>query len=83
MLFAPADTKSRPLIHKDKRIRAKILSLIIISLLYVLNLVYFNQELLNASLYALMMQSVVMNPLTYKLFKAPYNNYKVYQKTTV
>ena len=28
-LFAPADTKSRPLIHKEKRKRAKILSIII------------------------------------------------------
>ena len=29
ILFAPADTPARPLIHKEKRIRAKILSIVI------------------------------------------------------
>ena len=30
LLFAPADTPARPLIHKEKRIRAKILSILIL-----------------------------------------------------
>ncbi len=83
LLFAPADTKSRPLIHKSKRIRAKILSLLILISIFILNYFKPNQELLNTTLYALIIQSISMNPLTYKLFKAPYNNYKMYQKTTV
>ena len=83
LLFAPADTESRPLIRKNKRIRAKILSLLIVIILYLINYYYPNKELLNASLYALIMQSIVMNPITYKLFKAPYNNYKVFQKNMV
>ena len=83
LLFAPADTSSRPLIHKDKRIRAKILSLLIIIIFYIINYFYKSQILLNTTLYALIFESIVINPLTYKLFKAPYNNYKVYQKTTV
>ena len=83
LLFAPADTKSRPLIHKEKRIRAKILSIIIIIILYLINYFYPNQVLLNTSLYALIIQSIVINPLTYKLFNEPYNNYKAYQKNMV
>lgn len=83
LLYAPADTKARPLIHKNKRIRAKILSLFIIIALYLINYLYPNQELLNTSLYALIIQSIAMNPLTYKLFNEPYKNYKAYQKNMV
>ena len=83
ILFAPADTKSRPLIHKEKRLRAKFLSLVIIFILFLINWLYPNQELMNASVYALIMQSIAMNPITYKIFKAPYNNYKVYSQKTV
>ena len=35
---------------------------------------------LNTSLYALLVESIVINPITYKLFNVPYNNYKVYNK---
>ena len=83
ILFAPADTKARPLIHKEKRIRAKILSIVIIILLFIINIYLKNNIFLNTSLYALIVQSIIMNPITYKIFKAPYNNYKAYQKTTV
>ena len=82
-LFAPADTKSRPLIHKEKRKRAKILSIIIVIALYIINIYLNNPIFLNASLYALLIQSFVMNPLIYKLFNAPYNNYKTYQNNMV
>ena len=82
-LFAPADTKSRPLIHKEKRKRAKILSIIIVIALYIINIYLDNPIFLNASLYALLIQSFVMNPLIYKLFNAPYNNYKTYQNNMV
>ncbi len=80
LLFAPADTKNRPLIHESKRKKAKFLSLLILIISYIINYYVNNQELLNATLYALIMESIVINPLTYKLFKAPYNNYKAYQK---
>ena len=82
-LFAPADTKSRPLIHKEKRKRAKILSIIIVIALYIINIYLNNPIFLNASLYALLIHSFVMNPLIYKLFNAPYNNYKTYQNNMV
>ncbi len=81
ILFAPADTKSRPLIHKEKRIRAKILSILIIIILYIINIFLNNNIFLNATLYSLILESIIINPLTYKLFKMPYNNYKTYQPT--
>ncbi len=83
ILFAPADTASRPLIHKEKRIRAKILSIIIVIFFYFINVYFQNRIFLNATLYALIIQSLSMNPLIYLLFHAPYHNYKTYSKTTV
>ena len=83
ILFAPSDTKARPLIHKEKRIRAKIFSIIIVIVLYIINLYLNNSIFLNTSLYALFIQSLVMNPLVYKIFNAPYNNYKTFDQTTV
>ena len=79
LLFAPADTKSRPLIHKEKRIRAKILSISII-ILFIINIFLKINIFLNATIYALTLESIVINPITYKLFNMPYNNYKVYKK---
>lgn len=83
LFFAPADTASRPLIHKEKRIRAKVLSLLICLGYFLLNHFYPSTLLLNTTLYALLFESVVINPLTYKLFNMSFNNYKTYGENTV
>ena len=80
IFFAPADTASRPLIHKEKRVRAKVLALLIYICLYIVNIYYPSQELINATMLAIIMQSIVMNPLTYRICHAPYKNYKKYVK---
>ena len=76
LLFAPADTPARPLIHKEKRIRAKILSLIILTCYLVLFLYVDSSFVSNTILYGIIMESVCINPLTYKIFHTPFNNYK-------
>ena len=83
LFFAPADTPARPLIHKEKRIRAKILSIFLLVIYLILYLYNFNSMFNNAILYALLMESVVINPLIYKLTGTTFNNYKYFQKTTV
>ncbi len=83
LLFAPADTPARPLIHKEKRIRAKVLSLIILVMYLVLYLYQFNPVINNTILYALLMESIVINPLIYKLTGTTFNNYKYFQKNMV
>ena len=83
LLFAPADTPKRPLIHKEKRIRAKILSLIILGFYFVLSFYITDPILKNLIIYALFMESISINPLMYKVFKTPFNNYKLYQKKMV
>ena len=79
VLFAPADTKARPLIHKDKRIRAKILSIIILTC-YLLLFLYLDSTVMrNAILYGIIMESISINPLTYLAFHTTFNNYKNYK----
>ena len=83
LLFAPADTPARPLIHKEKRIRAKIFSIIIL-LVYLTIIIFYNKQFLsNALLYGILMECIAINPLTYRLFNTPYNNYKTFQKNMV
>lgn len=81
LLFAPADTPARPLIHKDKRIRAKILSLIILTVLAILYYCCSFIIIKNTLIYSLLMEVISINPLTYKIFHTPFNNYKTYQIT--
>ena len=77
--FAPADTKLRPLIHKDKRLVDKILS-IIICITYILIIIFVNNSLLSTCLmYALLLEAVMVNPLTYLIFGQSFNNYKNYK----
>lgn len=83
IFFAPADTPARPLIHKEKRIRAKILSIFLLMIYLILYLYNFSNIFNNAILYALLMESIVINPLLYKITGTTFNNYKNFQKTTV
>lgn len=81
--FAPADTPARPLIRKNKRIRAKVLSLIIL-IIYLGVALYFNYSILtNCLMYGLLMEDISINPLTYKLLNTKFNNYKEYEKNLV
>lgn len=82
IIWAPADTPKRPLIRKEQRLKAKILSIIIV-LIYIVIYLLSNNELINNSLlYALTIQIICINPLTYKLTNTQFNNYKYYKKRT-
>ncbi len=80
LFFAPADTKKRPLINAKKRRINKTVT-VLISLLYLfLTLFIKNHIILNTLMFACIWQAICVNPLIYKLFKQPYNNYKCYLK---
>ncbi len=83
LFFAPADTPSRPLIHPDKRRRAKIFALMILTIYAILYFITNNLILNHVIIYAVLLESISINPLTYKLFHTPFNNYKKFQNTTV
>lgn len=81
--FAPADTKKRPLIRKKKRIMYKIIS-IIIALIYSIFIISTNNHFLKNTLaFSLFIETILICPLTYRIFNMPYNNYKKYSQLTV
>ena len=76
IFYAPADTVKRPLVNKKKRKIYKILSVlfafIFITLIFTIQNILFK----NMLTFALILQTVLILPITYKIFKLPYNNYK-------
>ncbi len=78
-IFAPADTEKRPLTNKRKRIIYKILSIIISIIYMILSLIIKDNTLSNCFIFALIIQIIIMIPITYKIFGVSYNNYKKYE----
>ena len=78
ILWAPADTPKRPLIHPDKRRKQKIYTCIICIIYFILSIVLNNYIITNSMIFALIVQIIIINPLTYKITKTPFNNYKTY-----
>lgn len=80
LIWAPADTPKRPLIRKEQRLKTKILSTIV-TIIYFIIYIFTNYSLIkNTLLYALIIQTICINPLTYKLTNTQFNNYKYYKK---
>lgn len=80
LLWAPADTPSRPLLNKNKRLANKMIALSLCSI-YILSSFYFhNSNFYEIVSFLLLTETICICPLTYKLFKVPYRNYKNYKK---
>lgn len=77
LIYAPSDTIKRPLNNKNKRIIYKILSTIV-SIIYMFLCIYIKDNTLsNCFLFALIIQVIIILPITYKIFDVPYNNHKI------
>lgn len=78
--YAPADTKKRPLVNFDKRLKFKIAS-IAVTILYIVLIFFSNNNFIsNIVMFALLTETAMILPTTYRLFKMPYNNYKYYKQ---
>lgn len=76
LVFAPADTIKRPLTNAKKRKYRKIAS-VILSIIYSIAMFLINTKIIsNTLLISLIIEAIMINPLTYKILKMPYNNYK-------
>lgn len=82
LLFAPADTKKRPLIHKRKRACWKMVTGITGCIFLYFILSTENTLVQNILLSAMLIEGALVNPFVYKIFKLPYNNYKTYVYST-
>lgn len=81
MTFSPADTKKRPIVNKKRRKIYKILSTTISIIYMVLSIKINNKYISNCFTFSILLQNILISPITYKIFKLPYNNYKTYVKT--
>ena len=77
--YAPADTEKRPLINKKRRITYKVISASL-GLLYTVMFFFIKDNTLsNCILFALLQETLVVLPITYKLFGVKYKNYVNYE----
>ncbi len=77
-LFSPADTHKKPIVNKKRRKIYKILSVVVASVYVVLSITIKDNFLSNSFLMATLLQNILISPITYRIFKMPYNNYKAY-----
>ena len=77
---APADTKKKPIINKKRRKIYKCISTLLAIIFCCLSIVIKNEFLSNCFTFALIMQNCMISPITYKIFKLPYNNYITFLK---
>lgn len=80
LLWAPADTPKKPLIRKKQRILCKSISTSVVIFYTIIFLINNITIINNAIIYALIIQSIIINPITYKITNTQFNNYKYYKK---
>lgn len=73
--YAPADTKKRPIVNKKHRFRLKAIATAIALCFSILSLIIANDFIANCMILSLILENFLISPITYKLFKLPYNNY--------
>lgn len=76
---APADTKKRPIVNKNRRLFLKFSSVLICVLFTFLSIFINNVFISNCFILSLIVQSFMISPLVYKTFGLSYNNYLSYQ----
>lgn len=80
LIYSPADTEKRPLIHKKKRIIYKILTTTISTIYTILNIITKDNILSNIITFSILLEAIIILPISYKLFGLKYNNYLNYKE---
>ena len=75
IICAPADTWKRPLTNKKKRLFRKIFACSLAIIYSVLIIMFNGMEISNLLLAALLIETVLISPIMYLIFKEPYRNY--------
>ncbi len=80
IIYAPSDTEKRPLIHKNKRIIYKTITSTI-TLIYILIIIFMKNIYYSKLLFfSILLETILVLPISYKLLGLKYNNYKRYKK---
>ena len=77
---SPADTKKKPIVNPKRRIFYKLISTSLSIIYVIISLIINNSFISNCLLFNLILQNITISPITYKIFKQPYNNYKEFLK---
>lgn len=78
-IYAPADTKKRPLIDKRKRNKYKIITTATCLMLNIVAICVQNLTLSNLIIFGIWTEIFLILPSSYRLFNLSYNNYKTYK----
>ncbi len=78
-ILAPSDTEKRPLKNKNKRLLYKCLTIIVAAIYMGLSINIENNTISNSFMFAIIIQIIIMLPITYKIFGVSYNNYKKFE----
>lgn len=78
--YSPADTEKRPIVSPKRRKIYKLLSTVIAIVMVICSVIINHNFIANGLILALVIQSVMISPITYKLAGQQYDNYKYYQK---
>ncbi len=79
-IYSPADTEKRPIINPKRRLIYKYLSSIL-SIVYSFLCIFINFKIVeNTLMFSLILQCIIISPITYKIFGLTYDNYKKYRK---
>lgn len=80
LIYAPADTEKRPLINKKKRTILKYATTLT-SLVYIVLMIILNNDYLTKMLFfSILIETILILPITYKLLNVKYNNYLLYRE---
>lgn len=79
ILYAPADTIKRPLINQKKRKIYKFFSITLCIIYQIIIIILKNILFKNLLMFSLILETILILPITYKVFKLPYKNYLNYQ----
>ena len=81
-IYSPADTKKRPIVSLKRRKVYKYISTSIAITFVIVSLIINNYYIQNSLIFVLIIQNILISPITYKILKEPYNNYTKYLKTS-
>ena len=80
LIYSPKNKKKRPLINKKKRIIYKILTTTISIIYTILNIITKDNILSNIITFSILLEAIIVLPVSYKLFGLKYNNYLNYKE---
>lgn len=78
-VYAPADTEKHPLVNKKKRLIWKFLATCECIIFVFLSIFIKDSIISNLIIFGIYTEVLLIIPITYKIFKLPYNNYKRYK----